>query len=81
MITLLSAGAVLPILSVLADVVFHHSMRVSSNENERRDALKVVRTKVTDTGECIPTSLAQLRGMWLFLHSQAGFLGQVWQEC
>ena len=54
MMTLHSAGAVLPILSVLADVVFHHSARASLNENERRDALKVVRTKLTDTGERMP---------------------------
>lgn len=59
MMTLLSAGAVLPILSVLADVVFHHR-RGSLNENERRDALKVVRTKLTDTGEWMPTSLVHL---------------------
>ena len=57
--TLLSAGAVLPILSVLADVVFHHSTQASSNE-ERRDALKVVRTKLTETGEGMPTSLVHL---------------------
>lgn len=60
MMTLLSAGAVLPILSVLADVVFHHSTRASLNESERRDALKVVRTKLTDTGEWMLTSLVHL---------------------
>ena len=37
----------LPIFSVLADVVLSHR----TSRNSEKDALKVVRTKLTDTGE------------------------------
>lgn len=42
------AGAVLPIFSVLADVVLYRGAKSSNTE---KDALKVVRTKITGTGE------------------------------
>ena len=44
----LFAGAVLPIFSVLADVVLYRGAKSSNTE---KDALKVVRTKITGTGE------------------------------
>ena len=62
----LFAGAVLPIFSVLADVVLYRGAKSSNTE---KDALKVVRTKITGTGE----HLHKLYPTWSFYVSSWPF--------